>query len=316
MPEPVTLVYEIPGACWMNIPNRRFNPFFALAEVVWILSGSGNVEWIAKYNKQMLEYNDGEEDNHGAYGKRIRHWPGNIDQIKHVVLKLKKDSCSRQAVISLWDPIRDNLVSKDIPCNNLVYYKLRDKVLDQTVVMRSNDLIWGTPYNAIQFSHLHALIAGELNVQMGTLTYVIENLHFYTDLYPSALGAVEEVAAFSGNTHALEVPGFMPVTDNIFRNWTLRDVELGIIADSTPDYWEGVIPTVVGLYSFIKELNPDNPKIVAIAGDLLYGLPEPLRSLAIDFYTPSRKESIQAVLKYEQALRRARESTRTSEISE
>lgn len=304
-PEPVTLVYEIPGACWFIIPNRRFNPFFSLAEVVWILSGNGNAQWIAKYNKQMMEYNDGDEDNHGAYGKRIRAWPGDTDQIRHVISKLRKDPCSRQAIISLWDPIRDNLPSRDIPCNNWVGYRLRNKVLHQTVLIRSNDFIWGAPYNAIQFTHLHALVAGELNAQMGTLTYVINNLHFYTNLYPAALGAIEEAAAFTGNLSSLETPGFMPVTDADFRNWTLRDINLGIIPEGV-DYWKDVIPQVVGLFNYIKELPSTNVMGIAAAGDVLYRLPEPLRALAIDFYQSSHNETARAVLEYETALRRAK----------
>jgi hypothetical protein len=296
-PEPVTFVYEQAGACWMNIPYRRLNPFFALAEVVWILSGNGNAQWIAKYNKQMMEYNDGEEDNHGAYGKRLRNWPGGVDQIKWVALKLKKDNHSRQAVISLWDPIGDNLKeSKDHPCNNWVGYRLRNQVLDQTVVIRSNDFIWGAPYNAIQFTHLHALVAGELGVQMGKLTYVIQNLHYYTDLYPEALGAIEEAAAF-GNTEAKCIEGFGPVTDADFKHWTLRDVELGIISRGD-DYWKDVVPRTIGLYTFIKELQPTpHPEHIRIAAEVLNGLPDILYGLALDFYSKSSNPVIQEVLK-------------------
>src|SRR5271167_1899813 len=75
LPESVCLEYTRPGYCWMRIPGRKFNPFFALAEVMWILSGNGNVEWISYFNKQMLAYSDGKEDFHGAYGLRIRKWP-------------------------------------------------------------------------------------------------------------------------------------------------------------------------------------------------------------------------------------------------
>jgi thymidylate synthase len=95
LPEPVTLVYESPGYCWMDIPERRFNPFFALAEVPWILTGNGNAEWISYFNKQMLEYLDeGRIEFHGSYGLRMRHWTDDneelevVDQIAHVARKL------------------------------------------------------------------------------------------------------------------------------------------------------------------------------------------------------------------------------------
>src|SRR5207245_339720 len=135
--------------------------------------------------------------------------------IKEVVSKLQSDPYSRQAVISLWDPVHDNFeVSKDYPCNNVAYYSLRDGVLDQTVVIRSNDLVWGTPVNAIQWTHIQAHVAGLLGVQIGKLTYVIQNLHYYLDEYKPTLGLLID-RAFSGEKLEAEtMEGFGPLTQS------------------------------------------------------------------------------------------------------
>src|SRR5437899_4232202 len=213
-PELVVLEYEAPGYCWMRIPGRKFNPFFALAEIPWILSGNGNVEWISYFNKNMKSFQDGNNpDFHGAYGLRIRKWPEKIlvenevtynyiDQVRCVLQKLRADPNSRQAVISLWDPTRDNGYSKDITCNNYIVYTLRNGILAQTVNIRSNDLIWGTPHNAIQFTHLQAYVAGMLGVRMGLFIYVIHNLHYYLDLYNPTLSNLIE-KAYDLNSHVL-----------------------------------------------------------------------------------------------------------------
>lgn len=297
--EPVTLTYTQPGYCWMSIPNRKFNPFFALAEVVWILQGRGDIDWIAPYNEQMRAYNDGGQNNHGAYGIRIRKARGeslgdagdeNIDQVAMVVKKLTEDPNTRQAIMTLWDPSLDNSKSKDIPCNNLVAYRLREGILDQTVVIRSNDFIWGTPYNAVQFTHLHALVAGELGVKMGKLIYVIQNLHYYEENYPEALGVIEEEAAWShSQIEALCGDNFRTVTDKEIMKL------VPVITDGkSDDYWNETIPKVIGLYQLLR--NQCFAANVPIAHEMLYSLPAPFHELAMDSIRNSKSPFILQVL--------------------
>jgi len=314
LPEPVCLEYHRPGACWMRIPGRKFNPFFALAEVVWILSGNGNVEWISYFNKQMREYADeGKEDFHGSYGLRIRKWPsavGNVtgisvDQILCVVNKLKKDSFSRQAVISLWDPELDNVVaSKDYPCNNIVYYSLRNEILEQTVVIRSNDAIWGTPVNAIQFTHLHALVAGMLGVAMGKLTYVIQNMHYYLDLYKPTLSNVIE-KAYESRIQAEMISSFDTVDEYEFEECRmavgaiLAAKNKGMIASLAAErvgYWGHVIPRMVLIYTAIKEDTVKTERMTEMVIDSISSLGQPLVDLIVDFYKDSKIPSAQKVL--------------------
>ena len=221
--EPSVWTIQSPQDWALPIPGRRLNIFFALAEVVWMWSGRGGVEFIKFYNKSIAQFQDGDLPYfNGAYGLRARKFGINeaehrpwlpwvtrypqapdgswgvftgqedvvIDQLQCVIEKLAEDPHSRQAVICLWDPVKDNIVkgSKDYPCNNLVYCQIRDGALKFTVVMRSNDVVLGTPYNMIQFSHLQALLAGSLGVEQGPYSVVANNLHMYEDsYYPEAV---------------------------------------------------------------------------------------------------------------------------------
>ena len=316
-PEPVTLVYTDPGACLMRIPNRKFNPFFAMAEVPWILSGDGNAEWIAYFNKNMLEFLDeGLEDFHGSYGMRIRKWPVytgleeksetwvELDQIQHVVRKLREDPFCRQAVISLWDPVRDNLVkSKDIPCNNSVYLRLRNGVLDQMVVIRSNDLLWGTPHNAIQFTHLQALIAGRLGAKMGTLTYVCYNLHYYLDMqnqemaeaYRRSLGHTLNAAHSSKTLLADKPNNFCVATEDEVR--ICKELSTKVRNGLSPflmsgDYWLHTIPRLLWIYAQAKDhLAP----MEALFNSAVL-LPKPFPELIVDFWQDSKKPRVQELV--------------------
>ncbi len=190
---------------WTLIPGRRLNPYFAVAEVIWILAGRGDVEFIAYYNKNIATFSDDGVKFHGAYGDRMRSFPeyvfseeieahylDHIDQIQMVVERLRQDHFSRQAVICLWDPARDlKAGSKDYPCNNLCYFTLRRGALDMSVVRRSNDMVWGLPYNQIQFYFLKALVAGSLGAEMGRYYEFVQNMHVYTEQYPELFGLIK-----------------------------------------------------------------------------------------------------------------------------
>ena len=214
-PDQVMWTLARPQEWGLLIPGRRLNPYFALAEVVWMWSGKGGAEFITYYNKSIGQFLDqGIPYFNAAYGKRVRHYGYSelpfretpfpktngqlpeaveVDQLDHVIRKLQADPDTRQAAVTLWDPIKDNFhTSKDYPCNNMLYFSQRDGKLNLTVVIRSNDLVWGTPYNMIQFSHLQALIAGSLELEIGTYTTMCNNLHVYNDLYPDTRKLVQD----------------------------------------------------------------------------------------------------------------------------
>lgn len=184
------------------VPNRKINPFFLVAEAIWILAGQSNADYITQFNKGISRFldTDGSGQFHAPYGERIRRhyysekmgsshlnvvnmtWLMEIDQVQTVVETLKNDPDSRRAVICLWDPYMDTQESRDIPCNDMVFFKIRDNKLNMTVVNRSNDAILGFPVtNLFQFSILMELVANLLGVEVGTYCQFSDSLHLYTD---------------------------------------------------------------------------------------------------------------------------------------
>ncbi|MBO0878827.1 MAG: hypothetical protein J2P17_00220, partial [Mycobacterium sp.] len=57
-------------------PVRLLNPAFAVAETMWILSGSDD-PWIFNFNRNLAQYTD-DGRLQGAYGPRMRRWHGRI----------------------------------------------------------------------------------------------------------------------------------------------------------------------------------------------------------------------------------------------
>jgi thymidylate synthase len=162
------------------IPSRRWNPWIAMSEALWILAGREDVAALKPYNSRIVDYSDDGYTLYGAYGRRIS---GQIDSL---IQRLKKDPSDRRAVLQIWDNTgyRNDLIedTKDPPCNNLVYFKLRQNKLHMTVICRSNDLHWGLfAVNLPTFGILQNYIAARLGVEIGTQTHLSNSLHIYTD---------------------------------------------------------------------------------------------------------------------------------------
>lgn len=115
---------------------------------------------------------------HGAYGYRI------ADQLAEVTRKLREDPDTRQAVITLWRPELDNEPGhRDYPCTIALGFTLGRHGLNMNVVMRSNDVWLGFPYDVFQFTQLQLTLARVLGVEVGTYTHTAWSMHFYETNY-------------------------------------------------------------------------------------------------------------------------------------
>ena len=175
--------------------NRNINPFFLLAEAIWIFCGRKDVRFLSLFNKNMEQFSDDGNVFHAPYGFRLRHWgvrsedkfcednlhaAQGYDQVADAIKLFESNPNTRQVVLSIWNPDLDlGTKTKDIPCNDIIMLKIRNGKLITTIQNRSNDLHWGLPTNLFQFSFLTELIAACLNIELGTQTHNSQSLHVY-----------------------------------------------------------------------------------------------------------------------------------------
>ncbi|KAA6470288.1 thymidylate synthase [Bacillus cereus] len=173
--------------------KRKFNLMFAVGELFWYLSGSNLCETITYYNKRYPNFSDDGEVLNGAYGYRIFTSSINgINQWKEVKDLLKRDPDTRQAIINIHMP-RDLVVSsKDIPCTCYLQFLIRDNKLDLIANMRSNDIIWGTPYDVFSFTMMQELMATELGLDVGVYTHFAGSIHLYEQHNQLAIDMLKE----------------------------------------------------------------------------------------------------------------------------
>jgi thymidylate synthase len=169
---PMVLTLTHPQRNILTHPKRKMSLAYAAAELMWIWKGRNDVEYIAKYNKNIAKYSDDGETFFGAYGPRI------MAQWTYAKEILLSDPWSRQSIITIWN--EQPHPSKDIPCTISLHFTRRPLgLLNLTVYMRSNDAWLGLPYDVHTFTCLQILMALQLGITVGEYTHIANSMHIY-----------------------------------------------------------------------------------------------------------------------------------------
>lgn len=289
---PTTVSIEWPRERLVTSHGRMINLPFALAEVVQIIGGLNDAQALRYYNSQIIKIQgdvpdtfhpkgpltilDADWQDHvtrfnAAYGERMRRFEigiygsiggasGIVDQLKHVIETLRTDPDSRQASIVLSHPYLDNYErhTKDRACNVYAHAMLRNGRLDWMQVMRSNDIIWGLPYNFVQWLHVMEWVASQLMAPLGHYFLVQDSLHVYDKHYEDC----RNVQLFDMYRYISQpLLPMITTSDKWFQENVIKWEEwfrtggpvVGFIeADKTQGYWREVV-SVFNSYAAFKQ---------------------------------------------------------------
>lgn len=185
---PILLTTDRPLNNILNNKVRKTNKTFAIAEFLWMLSGSNRLDVVAHYNKNITNYSDDGETLSGAYGPKIQ------SQLQYVFETLTNDHGSRQAVLTLWE--RNPGQTKDVPCTLSMQFIINHGKLDLIVNMRSNDLWLGLPYDFYSFTMIQNYVAFLLDLEIGRYSHLAGSLHLYEEHFDVAREAAKGHTTF------------------------------------------------------------------------------------------------------------------------
>jgi len=175
---PFSFSIEAPLSRLITWNKRNLNIFCAFGELLWIMSGSENLNMIVPFNKGWERFSDDGHILNGAYGKRLINKDGN--QINQIIEILKADKDSRQAIMHVHNQADLFIKSKDIPCTSSLQFFIREGRLNCITYMRSNDIILGTAYDVFVFTMIQEYIAKKLDVKLGEYTHIAGSMHIYS----------------------------------------------------------------------------------------------------------------------------------------
>lgn len=174
------LVLDMNYSSLTSFDARKLNLAYAKQEFLWYLRGDKFDTTIENYAKMWAKIKQKDGSYNSNYGQYI--FP---DQFQFVVRELSQDRWSRRASIVLLKQEHLYHDNTDVVCTYSMNFRIRDAKLDMTVMMRSNDVIFGLTNDAFCFSLIYrmvyvALLTTYPSLQIGRYTHIANSLHVYS----------------------------------------------------------------------------------------------------------------------------------------
>lgn len=148
---------------------------YMAAEPLWVLAGSDDLYYNDVIQKIQTPYANGNIVK-GAYGPKWK------TQIEYIVNTLKRDSNSRQAVMTIWERNPDYR-DRDIPCLCTLQWLIRDGYIQCNAWMRSSDVWVGLTYDIFVMScltyELNQML--DMSLDLGSLAITAGSRHIYDE---------------------------------------------------------------------------------------------------------------------------------------
>lgn len=155
-----------------------YNLAFALQEraAYWLGDNPGHVH---RYNTQMERYMEDGELPGSGYGTRLRHVPH--DQIERALQMLEERPDTRRAVINIHQAGVEDYDGDDVACTIYLQPFLRGGKLHMFACLRSQDMLWGYPYDTQAFQWIQEMMASALDAELGHYWHRMNSCHYYLD---------------------------------------------------------------------------------------------------------------------------------------
>lgn len=152
-------------------------------ELLWFIKGDTNIKYLKENGVTIWdEWADENGDLGPVYGKQWRAWEGKdgkvIDQLKNVIEQIKTNPNSRRLIVSAWN-VSEVEKMKLPPCHCFFQFYVANNKLSCHLLIRSNDLFLGNPYNVAQYSILTHMIAQVCGLDVGEFILTIGDAHIY-----------------------------------------------------------------------------------------------------------------------------------------
>jgi thymidylate synthase len=223
----------------------KANWAFGLQEAFayWMGRNPGHVQ---RYNSKMEDFMYQREDEdepklHGsAYGRYMRRLPH--DQIKRVIHQLRDNPESRRALVNIHNSYVEDYDRGDVACTIYLQFIIRHGDLHCVANLRSQDMLWGYPYDVHAFQWIQEVIAGILDVGLGTYTHIMNSCHYYTDFEERVHESAQEASWTQGPDIRLEQAVLEDVMQHLdsglrtARQGSIPDIEISYIEDRSQYY--------------------------------------------------------------------------------
>lgn len=205
----ISLFLQSPKNRHLYLAGRTNNIYACFAEVLWVMSGDDKLHPLMNFFlPRAKDYSDDGLTWRAAYGNRLY---SNNALMSCINSFLTDGPLTRQAVIAIHHADKDTDESiktkygldntKDRPCNNFIYFWIRDNRLNMKVVIRSNDTIFGlSAINVTEWTFLQEIVMCVLkntderfaSLKLGYYHHDVVSLHIYESTSKQARNLISD----------------------------------------------------------------------------------------------------------------------------
>jgi thymidylate synthase len=139
------------------------------------------------------EWNVGNDSIGQRYGATIKRY----DLVNKLLEGLVADPFSRRHIISMYQYVDLEETKGLFPCAYEIICSVRkngeEKILDMTLIQRSNDYLVAGYINKIQYLALQMMIAGHCRYKVGKFCHFVQNLHIYDRHFDGVTELLERI---------------------------------------------------------------------------------------------------------------------------
>jgi thymidylate synthase len=164
------------------IPTLRNTAIkIGIKEILWIYQKQTSSLDVAREMgiNWWEEWNIGDNSIGQRYGATIKRY----DLMNTLLDGLVKDPFGRRHIISMYQYVDLEETNGLFPCAYEILCSVRkvgeDKVLDMTLIQRSNDYLVAGYINKVQYLALQMMVAGHCGYKVGKFCHLVQNLHIY-----------------------------------------------------------------------------------------------------------------------------------------
>ncbi len=193
-----------------------------IKEILWIYQKQTSSLGVAREMgiNWWDEWNIGDGSIGQRYGATIKRY----DLMNKLLDGLVKDPFGRRHIISMYQYVDLEETNGLFPCAYEILCSVRkvgeDKVLDMTLVQRSNDYLVAGYINKVQYLALQMMIAGHCGYKVGKLCHLVQNLHIYDRHFDAAIEIINK-EPIEENYPYIEL-----LTDKNFYDYTIEDFKI------------------------------------------------------------------------------------------
>ena len=152
-------------------------------ELLWFIRGGTNVRELQQRGVTIWdEWADERGELGPVYGAQWRNWGAgdarNIDQLRQVMERLKREPESRRLLVSAWNVGELERMALP-PCHLLFQFHVARGRLSCQMYQRSVDIFLGLPFNIASYALLTHMVAQAAGLAPGELVLALGDVHLY-----------------------------------------------------------------------------------------------------------------------------------------